>query len=58
MGKADFSAMMEKKRSGKEQSGTEMSSGKFNTSSNFKIALAAMVSPEDMETLTSQFLKD
>ena len=55
---ADFSAMVEKKRSGKKESGTGTNSVKFRTLKDFKIALVAMVSPEDMETLTSQFLRD
>ena len=58
LGRVDFSAMMEKERSGKKESGTGTNSVKFRTLKDFKIALVAMVSPEDMETLPSQFLKD
>ena len=52
----DFKKMMDKKWSGKEyERGNET---RIEASHYFKIALAAMVSPKDLETLTSQFLKD
>ena len=55
LGREDFKTMMDK-RSGKESE--RVSETKIGASDDFKIALAAMVSPEDLETLTSQFLKD
>ena len=59
LGREEFKTMMEKKRLEKD-GGSKNSSGnsRNSNSKDFKIALAAMVSPEDLETLTSQFLKD
>ena len=56
LGREDFKKMMDEKRSGKESAGN--SGSKIDASKDFRIALAAMVSPEDLETLSSQFLKD
>ena len=54
--KADFAKYMAEKKAAK--GGESKHSEKMTASEEFKIALSTMVSAEDFDTLTNQFLKD